>query len=379
MASSDVLRPPGGTPSRGADRDAVLPPLPLAPTPDPDEKAPRRPVPDEAEPGEIPLDRGGGDEIVPGSATFAIPEVLIDPLLGALDETPSKAEQAAAPVAAAAAPLTTFEALGPLNLDTPMPRPKRKARAPVPRAQGPRGGGAEVEEEVVSVSRPSWPMLLLGSYASAVTLALIWWVVIPRLRAPGVEPDDPRPAAKTPSAGSTTRGDRSRQDAPAAAIPPDRVAALGRTIRVGSLEVTPLAVERGSVRLRRAGLAGKVEERDGGPGALKLRLRLRNMSKDLTFAPLDESFLRDREDGPSDGFVEIDGGERVYLYPLAANSEWSIDGQEFPDLRPGEAREVRVVTAAGFPAAGPAMTWRLRLRTGLDATDVVGVTVPASR
>ncbi len=374
MASSDVLRPPGGTPSRGADRDAALPPLPLAPTPDPDEKAPRRQVPDEAEPGEIPLDRGVGEEIVVGSATFAIPEVLIDPLLGALDETPSKAEQEAAPAPVAAAPLTTFDALGPLNLDTPMPKPKLKARA-----QGPRGGGAGVQEEIVYVSGPNWPMVLLGSYASAVTLALIWWVVIPRFRAPRVEPDDPRPAVKTASAGSTTRGDRSRQDAPAGVIPPDRVAALGRTIRVGSLEVTPLAVERGSVRLRRAGLAGKVEERDGGPGALKLRLRLRNVSKDLTFAPLDESFLRDREDGPSDGFVEIDGGERVYLYPLAANSEWSIDGQEFPDLRPGEAREVRVVTAAGFPAAGPAMTWRLRLRTGLDATDVVGVTVPASR
>jgi hypothetical protein len=154
---------------------------------------------------------------------------------------------------------------------------------------------------------------------------------------------------------------------------------MGKPLKVGSLEVTPLAVARARIQLRRTGLAGRVEVKDGGRGAMTLRLRLRNTSDDAVFAPLDESFLRDRDDGPSESFVELGNGERVYLYPIPVTSEWSIVGQEFPDLRPGEAREVLIVSAADFPTNASGMTWRLVLRTGLDETATIAVRVPEAR
>ncbi len=236
-----------------------------------------------------------------------------------------------------------------------------------------RPSGDDVEIEYVN--GPNWPMVVLASYASAVTLALIWWVVVPRL---GGRSDVDNFSAPPPAAVGTRRADRSRKVEAAAPIPADRVTTLGKPVMIGSLEVTPLDVARTDVRLRRSALSGEGEVKDGGSGAMALRLRLRNTSSDAVFAPLDEAFIRDRDDGLSDSFVELDGGGRVYLYPLPVDSEWSIAGQDFPDLKPGESKETRVVTAADFPPTSSGMTWRLKLRTGLEDSAVVGVKVPGT-
>ena len=62
------------------------------------------------------------------------------------------------------------------------------------------------------------------------------------------------------------------------------------------------------------------------------------------------------------------------MYPLAIESEWSILGQEFRDLRPGQEFETLLVSApdSALRADGP-MTWRVRLRTGINRTDDLGV------
>jgi hypothetical protein len=225
------------------------------------------------------------------------------------------------------------------------------------------------------VSGPNWPMVLLGSYASAVTLALVWWVVLPRLRGKG-EVESFKPEA--PVAVGTRRPDLSRKVDPIAPIPPERITRLGEPLRIGSLEITPTAMTRQGVRLRRVSLTGKTETRDGGTGALALRVRLRNVSNDAIFAPLEKAFLRDTDTGLSESFVELAPPDRVYLYPLPVESEWSIVGQDFPELRPGEVKETTIVTAADFPSDGPPMTWRLMLRTGPGQTEAVGVAIPAS-
>ena len=223
---------------------------------------------------------------------------------------------------------------------------------------------------------PNWPMLLLGSYASAVTLALIWWVVIPRFRGKG---DLDGFAPDTPAAIGTRRPERSVKVVPPAPLAPERIAGLGQTIQVGSLEFTPIDLTRKDVRLRRVSLRVQREERDGGSDALALRVRLRNTSTDSVFAPIDEAFVRDRDAGVPDSYIELSATERLYLYPLAVDSEWSIVGQAFPELRPGEAKETEIVTAADFPTLGPPMTWRLLVRTGPGETEAVGVSIPASK
>ena len=62
------------------------------------------------------------------------------------------------------------------------------------------------------------------------------------------------------------------------------------------------------------------------------------------------------------------------LFPLAVESEWMIVGQEFRELGPGESMEGIIVSAPD--ARGlieEEMTWRVRLRTGINETDVLGV------
>ena len=109
---------------------------------------------------------------------------------------------------------------------------------------------------------------------------------------------------------------------------------------------------------------------------MKLKIRLRNVSTDKVFAPLDEAFLRASESGDVDSFIMRDGGGRIELFPLAVESEWSIVGQEFRELRPGESMEAIIVSAPdALRLKDEEMTWRIRLRTGINETDVLGVRI----
>jgi hypothetical protein len=221
----------------------------------------------------------------------------------------------------------------------------------------------------------SWTTLLLASYASALTMALAWTLWL--------KPRDREGTASTaPEAtqpGAAHQAPLSRTVTPPEPILAEHRAAFRKPLPVGSIEVTPIDVRRESVTLQRSNLTGKVERKDGGKGALVLHLRLRNTSVDAVFAPLDQTFLRDRAKEVVDTFVEAADGERIYPFSLAVESEWSILGQDFGELRPGETRLVSIVTAPDAPGdgAGP-FTWRVRLRTGIGRTDVIGVRWPES-
>ena len=371
-SSSDTIPPP----STSDPGDAAPPPDPSGLAREPsalDE------VVGEADPlgnsrsGEVDLGSNSGS----GSSTFALPPGLIvpDPVLRALADSPPEEfdRPGPGPSLGSAVPVSSStgsgDPLGALGLDVAKSTPARPSRA--------RRSGSEDDVEIEYITGPNWPMVLLASYASAVTLALIWWVVLPRLRGKTeAVVSSPSPPPPAPADVEPRRADRSRQVEPAPSIPADRVTAVGKPLTIGLLEVTPLGATPTSVNIRRAGLGGRDELKKGGSRSMALRLRLRNTSKDAVFAPLDEAFVRDRDDGVSESFVELDGGERVYLYPLSVESEWSIVGQDFPALKPGEARETRVVTAADFPSTRSGMTWRIKLRTGLKETAVIGVKAP---
>jgi hypothetical protein len=372
-SSSDAIQP-----MSVSDPDAVaLPPLPATPSPAAETNEPS--ALDEATGEPPPLAESASGEVEigsgSGSATFDVAPGLVspDPILRALAEASSSSPPEDAPVepklASPRAPVSSSTAspdpLDVLRLDDTAPR--RPAVPDRPASQ---------EDVVIEyVNGPNWPMVLLASYASAATLALIWWVVLPRLRGRN---DVDTMATPSPAIVAARRADRSHKVEPTAPIPADRLTTIGQPLTLGSLEITPIDVARTDVNLRRASLGGGGEEKEGGTGAMALRLRLRNTSDDTVFVPLDEAFVRDRDDGLSDSFVELDSGERIYLYPLSVDSEWSIVGQDFPALKPGEARETRVVTAADFPSTSSGMTWHLKLRTGLKETAVIGVKVPGT-
>ncbi len=204
-----------------------------------------------------------------------------------------------------------------------------------------------------------WPMVLLGSYASAVTIALavLLWMGFAK-----------RPTT-APTLPNDSRIDPARRAASLPALADDRRVAIGHAVTVGSLEITPEGVEAGPVNLVRPDGG----HRDGGPAALILKLRLKNVSADATFAPLDPEFVRNPDRGLCDTLIETPSGP-VEMYPLSVASEQRIEGQSFAALKPGEGRGVVLVSEADSRAkAEGAMTWRVRLRVDPDHSIVLGV------
>lgn len=229
----------------------------------------------------------------------------------------------------------------------------------------------EEEEEDDPPSRSALLVFLLASYSSAVTIGLVWVLVGRRALRETADLDAPPVAEAKVDPGR--RAENSRRLTPPPSLAADRVATLGGAIRIGGLEVTPLEITSGPVLLRRA--IAPDEESDGGQNALKLHLRLLNVSKDSMFAPLDEAFLREREAGVFDTFIELRDGQVIDMYPLSVFSEWTIEGQGFKELKPGESLVTQVVSAAdALERASPTMVWRVRLRTGIEQTEVIGVT-----
>ena len=172
------------------------------------------------------------------------------------------------------------------------------------------------------------------------------------------------------------RGENSRIVEPPKPIPAELQIGLGKRLRIGALEIAPIEVRRDRVVLVHGKLGEDNDERAGGDRALHLKLRFRNISDSEFFAPLDEAFVRDPDGGMPDSFIEAGSNTRMYTFPLAIRSEWSIAGQEFRELRPGESFETIVVSAPDssvkFPDDKP-LIWRVRLRTGVAQTEVVGI------
>ncbi len=186
---------------------------------------------------------------------------------------------------------------------------------------------------------------------------------------------------------------------------------LGGTVTVGDVEVTALRVERGAIALAEAP-GRKPQPIDGE--ALKLVLRLRNLSADLPFYPLDRYFTRywragtrrvelGKQQNPFrcvstswEPYTQlVVGGEHFYGGPAGWYEARSpndrncsnehVAGQELDrELKPGEAFETFLCTdptdpdlaAALKKHAGKALEWRVQVRRG--AVDVKGRRVPAS-
>jgi hypothetical protein len=217
-----------------------------------------------------------------------------------------------------------------------------------------------------------WGQILLLSYSSVLTLALIWMFGtgrVPRAAAPS-SPAEPAPADPSPLESASGPGEPA-PESPAPPLPPENIAAIGKTIRLGDLEVTPMAVQAGPVELVRAIAPRKRRTEDG---CLILRLRLTNRSAQHEFSPLDQDLVRDRDLRMFDPYIATADGRSIRLFPLALDSEWSIRGQDFPILRPGESAETFIAAEPNSAArVTDEMTWRVPLRIGVYRSDLLGV------
>jgi hypothetical protein len=234
-------------------------------------------------------------------------------------------------------------------------------------------------------ARSAWPMALLASYASAMTIASgwLWWT---SHRNPPARQATATPvwaagldASNEPGGAAGRREDVSAVVEPAEPIAEDRIVPLGEPVRIDALEIDPQRVSVGPVELKRTRVDGRTERRDGGSDALRLHLRLRNTSDTVIFAPLDEAFVREPDRRLPETFIQDASGTRIYAYRLPISSEWGIAGQTFQELRPGEEIETVVLSDTDFrhQLDGP-LVWRLRLRTAPETTTVLGVSFDAA-
>lgn len=179
---------------------------------------------------------------------------------------------------------------------------------------------------------------------------------------------------------------------------PDKLkVALGQSIRIGDLEVTPLRVERGHIQLRYPDGRREEPQRDE---SLVLHLHLRNVSENVAFKPTDPEFLRAWDEQKRSGampYTYLEAGHmRFFGGPIpwraakapGQRADWYVEGHNHDrELQPGEAMSSLVCTNPDRQAVrelrdykGP-MLWRVQVRRGLvqvkdrevSATAVIGV------
>lgn len=233
----------------------------------------------------------------------------------------------------------------------------------------PRGAQLGSEDDPFVESRLPWALLFLMSYSSAVTLALTWVVWTGRtLRPAGA------PSAST-SPADTEPVPRIVSSAPIGALPPlpaENLASLGQAVQIGHLEVTPLAIKARPVVLVRS-IDSNDWRREESP-SLVVQLRLKNVSSDQEFAPLERRFVREQTAALDRSAIVTSQGKAINLFPLAMESEWSIEGQAFTVLKPGETMETVIASEPGvIDKLTDESIWRIRLRIGTFRTDVLGV------
>lgn len=178
-------------------------------------------------------------------------------------------------------------------------------------------------------------------------------------------------------------------------IPADQRVGLKQTIQVGDVEITPIKVERRTLRIHVENF--REPEPSKGP-SLVLHLRLANRSRDFCFAPLDSYF--DRNYNPRSGdsspltCLEI-GTSTFYGGPAKwvprdrdpnkrLRREW-IESRTNIDARldPGKSIETFVCTDGddekvlqALADSKDSLLWRVHLRRGLVRVD--GRDVPAT-
>jgi hypothetical protein len=167
---------------------------------------------------------------------------------------------------------------------------------------------------------------------------------------------------------------------------------LGHSLRLGDIEVTPLKIEHRRIQFQEGAVVDPTEQE-----TLALELRLRNISDDVYFKPLDPYFDRRWSQAKTTGimpygFLTVD--KKNYFGPLdwqprgLNRSRVVVKGQDHnTELKPGEEMTTFLCTdpedrvpAALKKAKGPFL-WRVQVRRGLvkvgdkevSATAVVGV------
>lgn len=349
------------------DATTVMPPVPTPPTfeaaPAVFSAAPAAPVL-----GAAPATPVFGAAPAPAPAVFGAAPASVAP---------------AAPVFGAA-PTVTFGA-APATASSPVASAAPVAAAPASAAPLPTRtvaeDAAEFAENEIAARLKFLTILLIvvGSYASAVTIVLVYMLIFGRISALESLPDMRPPTNKN--------GDISWQFNPASNnLPSGHVLSLGDSQRFGSVRVTPVRVTRGPLKFEHyTGQAGMA--RDPSEPVLKLWLKFENVSRDQTFIPLDPWVLFTRRSIDmgriiqANGFVSLEANRkdpkatRYFFFDMPIHSEFRIVGQNLNrELSPGEAVETFIPSEEDARSLTGSLVWRFQFRKGYNRQSERGVT-----
>ena len=313
-----------------------------------------------------------------GGGTEVLPSVVPAPWMagGATEILPSPPPEAPPPAEAVLAPADDFSA--------PLARARGRTEAKVP-----------------------WFMLIvfmpLLLYAIVMTISTVWLYlqvqdVQQQLRRRfEIMPDEgDKPGVQKGKQISLWRYDNKLPTQP---LPEHLCTTLDEPLQIGDLQVTPVRVERKRLRV----VEGRFNPEFCAVDSLVLYLRMKNLSSEYAFAPLDNYFDRRYDGGARPPFTLLEVGDKYRFY--GGPAEWyplgdpnhrrvRVEGRNnVPDvLPPGEQKELFVCTngydekaaAVLFGEKRPyrgSFLWRVRVRRGLvrfegkeySATAVIGV------
>lgn len=302
----------------------------------------------------------------------------------------------------------TLEAVEDLPHAQPLAESTEPAAFPFAGAEGTAEGG---DGDLASAFTPIRPRVSRGWHIALFVIPLISYSVLatvavgvlffrlkekeaqshPLEMVPDIDGDHP-----TNRKGADWRGEV-RFPSRSMELPAKLKVALGQTLRLGELEVTPETVERGPIGIKEEGKKG-IETPPGQ--ALKLSLKLKNVSKDLAFFPLDNYFTRAwragsiKHQGLHTTFEPytqlVIAGQRFYGGPAA----WNLPGSTAPHesvvgtdyntlLQPGAEMTTFVCTDPEDSSdidrqlarhKGETLLWRVQVRRG--SMEVKGRRIP---
>lgn len=247
--------------------------------------------------------------------------------------------------------------------------------------------GTTVTQEVAGfaenefTSRQNFLFLLLiivGSYASAVTIVLVYMLIRGQSSALESLPDLVPVVGKNGELSWT-------YSPPMNDVAPGHVLALGQSRRFGNVKVTPLKVTRGIVQFEHYSGEARLA-RDPTQPVLKLWVRFENVSHDQTFAPLDRHVLFKRnsinlgQKIQANAFVTVEaerkkGKSLFYIFDMPVLSEFRMVGQNLDrSLQPGESLETFLPSEEEARELNGDLVWRFQFRKGYHPTSRRGVT-----
>ncbi|MCA8988089.1 MAG: hypothetical protein KDA78_10630 [Planctomycetaceae bacterium] len=257
-------------------------------------------------------------------------------------------------------------------------QPKAKQPEPDPDAELKEKAARRNKERAVAGMKST----ILLSYASAVTLLCIY--LIYQMMAGSAHNLESLPDLKPPMKDDEIAY---RLVPEHARLAPGHTLKIGQSKRYGNLKVTPIAVEKASLKfVHYSGSA--TQNRKPVPDVLKLRLRFENVSTDQTFAPLDRTLVLKRivdTQNPawlrSNQFLSTSShkGEQEHtllLYDLEEFGDWNFaDMPELPMLKPGESIELYLPSSPDWKdRLSGNVVWRVQFRKGYNPESRRGVT-----